>query len=431
VGLSHLLGGANPLLISVPLAGAVNGGSQLLDKCKECGDTNHASNRGNLSVNLALESLVGTPKYKQIYTRLVSALANREFAPGDKLPSENELVEQFGASRPTVSRALAQLEREGLVERKVGSGTYVCPEKRAENLVLGLLIPDLGVTEIFEPICRGISIERMGPSHDLLWGATSSSNAPAQDQAQQLCEYYLQRKVSGIFFAPLELTPSNDEINRSITTAIDAAKIPMILLDRDICGYPLRSRYDLVGIDNRRAGFVITHHLLESRASRIVFFSRLNSAPTVALRVAGFFDALKASTERSAEGWTEFGDPSDVPLVRSIVERLQPDAFVCANDYTAARLMTSMNTLGIDVPSKVKVTGFDDVRYASLLQTPLTTIHQPCLELGTCALAAMFSRIANPAMPARDYLLDFKLVVRESTALSIPDRSRKQKSTER
>ncbi len=61
-----------------------------------------------MAANLEFESIDGAPKYKQIYTRLRSALANREFAPGDKLPSENELVEQFGASRPTVSRALAQ-----------------------------------------------------------------------------------------------------------------------------------------------------------------------------------------------------------------------------------------------------------------------------------------------------------------------------------
>jgi DNA-binding LacI/PurR family transcriptional regulator len=368
--------------------------------------------------NLDIESQDGTPKYKQIYTRLRSALANREYAPGDKLPTENELVEQFHASRPTVSRALAQLESEGLVDRRAGSGTFVLAEKSAENHVLGLLIPDLGVTEIFEPICRGISIERTGPSHDLLWGATLSPGAPVEDQAQQLCEYYLQRKVSGIFFAPLELATQNEEINRRITASIDEAQIPIVLLDRDIYAYPQRSKYDLVSIDHRRAGFIIASHLIERGAHSIVFFSRPHSAPTVAMRHAGVFEAIHASTDHHVCGWTECGDPNDVDLIRSILTRHHPDAFVCANDFTAARLMTSLSTLGADVPSQVKVTGFDDVRYASLLQTPLTTIHQPCVDLGATALAAMFARIANPAMPARDYLLDFQLVIRQSTALS-------------
>ena len=226
--------------------------------------------------------------------------------------------------------------------------------------------------------------------------------------------------MAGVFFAPLELAARNEEINRRITAAIDEAQIPIILLDRDLYAYPQRSNYDLVTIDHRRAGFVITHHLIERGARRIVFFSRPHSAPTVAMRTAGVFEAIHASADRHVCGWTECGDPNDVALIRSILTRHRPDGFVCANDFTAARLMTSLYALGADVPSQVKVTGFDDVRYASLLQTPLTTIHQPCLELGATALAAMFARIKNPAMPARDYLLDFKLVVRQSTALSDP-----------
>jgi GntR family transcriptional regulator of arabinose operon len=370
-----------------------------------------------MAINPEFESFTGAPKYKQIYSRLRNAIVNREFSSGDKLPSENELVKQFGASRPTVSRALAQLETENLVERRAGSGTFVRGEKNVGNLVFGLLIPDLGVTEIFEPICRGISIERSGPSHDLLWGATLSPGAPVEDQARQLCEYYLQRKVSGIFFAPLELTARNEESNRRITAAIDEAHIPIILLDRDIYAYPQRSEYDLVAIDHRRAGFVIANHLIEVGVRRIIFFSRPHSAPTVAMRTAGVFEAIQTSSKGKVSGWTECGDPSDVELVRTVMTRHRPDAFVCANDLTAARLMTSLNSLGVDIPSQVKVTGFDDVRYASLLQTPLTTIRQPCLDLGATALAAMFGRIANPGTPARDYLLDFQLVVRQSTAL--------------
>jgi hypothetical protein len=57
----------------------------------------------------------------------------------------------------------------------------------------------------------------------------------------------------------------------------------------------------------------------------------------------------------------------------------------------------------------------DDVKYARLLQTPLTTIRQPCLELGATAMQAMINRISAPEAPARDYLVDFELVIRRST----------------
>ena len=108
-------------------------------------------------------------------------------------------------------------------------------------------------------------------------------------------------------------------------------------------------------------------------------------------------------------------DPTDIDVVREIVDRTQPQGIVCANDFTAGQLMTSLNSMGIRVPSQIKVTGMDDIKYAMILQTPLTTIHQPCFELGALALVAMLDRASNPHMPARDFVVNFELVVREST----------------
>jgi DNA-binding LacI/PurR family transcriptional regulator len=355
------------------------------------------------------------PKYKFIYTTLLKSLRNGEYEAGSKLPSENELVEQFGASRPTVGRALAQLETEGLVERRAGSGTFARVPERRDGFIFGLLIPELGATEIFEPICRGISMARVGGHHDLLWGPTFSPGASEEAQAEDLCRYYIQRGVTGVFFAPMELTQAKDEVNRRITAALDAANIPIVLLDRDICDFPDRSRYDLVGIDNRRAGFVVTEHLIESGARRIAFLGRPNSAPTVSARAMGYGDAIRKHPDLHLEESVVLGDPTDLPLVRDMMDRIQPDGVVCANDFTAGQLMTSLSSLGFRVPSQVKVAGMDDIRYATILQTPLTTIHQPCLDLGAAALGAMLDRASNPQMPARDVNVNFHLVVREST----------------
>jgi GntR family transcriptional regulator of arabinose operon len=58
--------------------------------------------------------------------------------------------------------------------------------------------------------------------------------------------------------------------------------------------------------------------------------------------------------------------------------------------------------------------GIDDVKYASLLSVPLTTIHQPCAKMGAIAVGAMIERVRDPKLPARDILLNFHLVVRDS-----------------
>jgi DNA-binding LacI/PurR family transcriptional regulator len=213
----------------------------------------------------------------------------------------------------------------------------------------------------------------------------------------------------------MELTKEKDEVNRRITAALDQAHIPIVLLDRDICDFPHRSRYDLVGIDNRRAGFVITEHVIDSGARRVVFFGRPNSAPTVNARAMGYGDAIRKYRNLNLEEFIVIGDPTDTSLIHDLVDRIHPDGVVCANDFTAGQLMTSLNALGLRVPFQVKVAGMDDIRYATILQTPLTTIHQPCLDLGAAALGAMLDRASHPQMPARDLIVNFHLVVREST----------------
>src|SRR5690554_4003789 len=97
-------------------------------------------------------------KHEKIYEHIYGAIKAGDCKPGDRLPSENELCVQFGASRPTVARALRDLSAVGLVERRAGSGSFV--KKRADaakGMVFGLLAPGLNHTEIFEPICSQIS----------------------------------------------------------------------------------------------------------------------------------------------------------------------------------------------------------------------------------------------------------------------------------
>ena len=110
------------------------------------------------------------PKHRRIYLELRESLSTGTYDQGGKLPSESELVKQFGASRPTVRRALAQLESEGFVEKRMGSGTVVKNRNARKSFVFGLLIPELGMTEIFEPICQGMSQGHFGGQHELLRG---------------------------------------------------------------------------------------------------------------------------------------------------------------------------------------------------------------------------------------------------------------------
>ena len=312
-----------------------------------------------------------------------------------------------------MNRALRELQLAGLIERRAGSGSYVRADAAARGYTFGLLIPELGRTEIFEPICRGMAEAQHGSQHVLLWGTSLGSEANLEQQAAHACRQLVAKKVSGVFFAPLELTPQRDAINRAIAESLDKTGIPVVLLDRDLVSYPERSRYDLVGIDNRRAGYTITRHLIRSGCRRLVFLGRPGSAPTVDARIAGYREAVSGDQAVQEAHVSRF-DPVDRAKVKSVLGKLRPDGFVCANDFTAAHLLKSLTDLGVKVPETVRMVGIDDVKYASLLSVPLSTIHQPCAEIGAVAVSAMLERLRQPSIPPRDILLNFDLVIRAS-----------------
>jgi DNA-binding LacI/PurR family transcriptional regulator len=76
--------------------------------------------------------------------------------------------------------------------------------------------------------------------------------------------------------------------------------------------------------------------------------------------------------------------------------------------------MSTLTSLGVAIPDDIRIVGIDDVSFAGLLHPPLTTFRQPCQSIGAAALMVMFTRIADPNLPSRHIMLDFKLVVRQS-----------------
>jgi DNA-binding LacI/PurR family transcriptional regulator len=111
-------------------------------------------------------------------------------------------------------------------------------------------------------------------------------------------------------------------------------------------------------------------------------------------------------------------DPTDPEALGHAVAEQRIDGLICSNDRTAAEAMRTMLGLGLRIPQDVRVAGFDDVRYAELLPVALTTVHQPCLQIGEAAIATMLDRIINPHLAPRSVLLNGRLVVRKSCGIA-------------
>lgn len=378
------------------------------------------------------------PKYRQILEQLKQDIGIGLYVAGQRFPSEAALVKRFGVSRITIGHALRELQRNGFIDRVAGSGSYV-RERAHQELdapLFGLVIPNLGETEIFGPICRAIAAAPDGllRKHALLWPHAEPGPEGKAAEVVQLAKQCVERRVSGVFFAPLEMWEDGQGVNWRVLDMLEKAGIPVVLLDRRPGGSAGRRRCDLVGIDNRRAGYLATRHLAELGARSIAFVAYEGQATTVELRIEGYRDALAESLMPLSVMPSSVAslEPDAPRQVRAQVvwlaarEKVEAgrfrhyDGLVCANDRIAGRVMQALLARGIRIPQDVRIVGIDDVNYAALLPVPLTTVHQPCREIGETALRMMFDRIEHPRMPAREVWLDCWLVVRESCGSQAP-----------
>lgn len=365
-------------------------------------------------------------KYRRVFEYLHAGIQAGELKPGDRLPSEAELCRVFEASRITVAKAVLDLQRMGLVSRRPGAGTHVLGQHHSTGRTFGLLIPELGFTEIYEPICQGMMRSPFARPDALLWGNASASVRESAREAEQMVNSFIVQKVAGVFFAPMELMPDKDAANRRIVRTLERAQIPIVLLGRCYLPFPERSAHDLVGVDNRRAGYVATAHLLDFSVRRAVFLAEQDYGGTVEARIAGFFEALRRRGVAPEQDLLWLGSAEDEKFVRRLIDSGRPEGIVCANDLTAARLMQTLMAIGVRIPEEVRIVGMDDVKYAALLPVPLTTVHQDCSGIGAVAMATMVERLEHPELPVRDVLVPTKLVVRRSCGAHLNRRSEGQ-----
>ena len=141
---------------------------------------------------------------------------------------------------------------------------------------------------------------------------------------------------------------------------------------------------------------MITEHLIAQGCRRIGFVAYAKSASTVAARIAGYRDALFVAGLPVKADLIQHINEDPLNELKPYVEEQKPDALVCGNDRTAGQVMQSLIRLNYRIQDDIRIVGIDDLEYASLLPSPLTTVHQPCREIGVAAVAAMLERLETP-----------------------------------
>ena len=208
----------------------------------------------------------------------------------------------------------------------------------------------------------------------------------------------------------------------------------LVLLDnRDLSG-----RYDSVFSDGFGGAYEATRHLLElghrrigfltARAGEITFKDRLNGfvcahfhagvalSPERILAVGSLEDA-----ENEALSSRELREHSVREIVAALQQPNRPTGFVAANDDHAALMLKACAALGISVPEKMSVIGFDDADSSAEMRPPLSTVRLDTREMGRVAVRRLHARIMaaeqgrKPHPPTFEQL-PVSLILRQSTA---------------
>jgi DNA-binding LacI/PurR family transcriptional regulator len=356
------------------------------------------------------------PKHRLLFEELGRAIKRGTFAPGQRLPTEAELMHQYGVSRTTVTRTLRDLEHRGVIWRRRGSGTFVKEIEPTTSDQFGMIVHGIEPGSIFMDIYNHLMriTGRVGAQIRLTHLLNSNHRIEeAADAAQRLIE----SGVKGVFYLPHSIGAEGDAINSRVTQLFSKAGVQVILLDRDTCDFPRRSEFDLISVDNTRGGYLVGQHLIDAGCKRAAFFSDKGTFSSARARYVGYRMAMEANgLEARAIGC----DPDSADEVMQAIRQLKPDGIFCDNDRHAAIVMRHLLNAKVSIPGEVKVAGFDDTPTASLLAVPLTTVRQPAAILAQRAVSLMNDRIAHPQMPPAHIAVHCELVVRGST-MPTPD----------
>jgi LacI family gluconate utilization system Gnt-I transcriptional repressor len=274
----------------------------------------------------------------------------------------------------------------------------------SESRVVAAIVPTLA-NSIFAEMIQGVYDVLSEEQYRLVLG--SSNYDPAQEEA--LVKVFLSHLVAGIIITGA---------SHSAGTASLLAKSGIPVVETwSLLGEP---SVGSVGFSNRDASYAIVRHLYERGYRRLGFVSAsLENNDRSQERLRGYREALADfGLERREDVilTNTFSLAAGAESLRKILERRpDTDAIFCANDTLAAGALLEARRLGLDVPGRVAIAGFDDLETSSHVMPALTTVRIRRREIGCRAAEMLLSNLAGEALVERKIDLGFEIVVRAST----------------
>lgn len=362
------------------------------------------------------------PLHAQLLNQLRQLILGGEWEPHQRVPSEPQLVQQLGVSRATIRKSLSAAEREGLLYRVAGKGTFVEAQPAAgPQRLVGFVIPQFR-SSFDSNLLIGVERELKTHGYRVLF----CHSERRLEEENELLAALIRERVEGIMIWPVQ----SDDLDRELFR-LSVRGFPLVLMDRT---FPYLEA-DAALADNTAGAYAATKHLIELGHRKISFLARpyLHLLP-IAERLAGYRqalrdarlkplppllvgEALEPSTGYALRTYANATGPDIEALCEVLTQPDRPTAIFAMNDLMALLALRAAALSGLTVPDDLSMVGFDDLDVVSQLQVPLTTVAQNPLDLGAAAAELLLDRLDGYRGAPRQRRLPIELRVRGTTGL--------------
>jgi LacI family transcriptional regulator len=327
-------------------------------------------------------------------------------------PTIKDVAELAGVHPSTVSRVINDDSRISektknkvlLIIKKLGYTPNAIARglKTKRTHTLGMLIPDI-TNPFFAEIARGVEDAANANGFNIILCNTDDK----LKKERIYLEILKEKRVDGLILGTAHIK------DKSILE-LEKKKFPYILLSRNIEGLDK----NCVIVDDVVGGIIVTEYLIKLGHRRI---AHITGSPTVRAannRLEGYKFALEKHQIEYYEELVEEGDfriKGGYQAMKKFLELPEPPtAIFAANDLLALGAMQAIQKKKYHIPEDFCIIGFDDIRLASFVYPPLTTIRQPMLEMGALAVKMLLRIIEEGEFNQIKIVLKPKLIIRES-----------------
>ncbi|MDR6125289.1 LacI family transcriptional regulator [Bacillus sp. SLBN-46] len=324
-----------------------------------------------------------------------------------------DVADLSGVSTATVSYVINKTKKVSPeVEKKVLESMKALnyqPDMLAKSLrvkeskLIGLMISDIA-NSFFASIVRGIEDELSKSGYNVLL-CNSDSNI---EKEQNYLNLLLGKRIDGLIISAAG--SSNHYFNK-----LKNMGVPAVFLNRS----PDYANLDTVTTDNYGGSYQATEHLIEHGHKKIGIITGIQTISTGRERFLGFKQALLDHDYQLKDHWVKEGQfdvDSGYACMKQLMEQEDPPTavFVCNNSMSLG-VYQYIKEVGLRVPDKIAIIGFDDPEWASIVEPQLTSVAQPAYQQGIHAAELIMDKIKGQTIDRRQVVtLNPLLVIRNS-----------------